>query len=293
MRRSRVRTDSLEIDPIEAGLALGRRLDGRSRRRSRGSAGELLLDLVEGGQHFTCTIDLDNRRGDALGGGHRPTYAPTAKTSIDGPGEYRVAFANVDDQLLLWVDGDLVAFEGGTAYDVDARSSAIAADIMPQTSDDDPGDLAPAGIGARDAKLAVTRLQVWRDIYYIADSWERTSRWRSGDRFRSPVRPISCCNLPYEPVAVGSFRGTPARRFPARRGPVLCDGRQQRRKLRRAAVVRRPRARRQDRAAQYLERRLLIGKALCVYWPHSWNRIPGTPIPFPLFPNFEDMRLVR
>ena len=43
----------------------------------------------------------------------------------------------------------------------------------------------------------------------------------------------------------------------------------------------------------YLERQLLIGKALCVYWPHSWNRIPGTPIPFPMFPNFADMRLVR
>ena len=43
----------------------------------------------------------------------------------------------------------------------------------------------------------------------------------------------------------------------------------------------------------YLERQLLIGKALCVYWPHSWNRIPGTPIPFPLFPNFMDMRLIR
>ena len=43
----------------------------------------------------------------------------------------------------------------------------------------------------------------------------------------------------------------------------------------------------------YLDRRLLIGKALCVYWPHSWNQIPGTPIPFPLFPNIADMRLVR
>jgi signal peptidase I len=43
----------------------------------------------------------------------------------------------------------------------------------------------------------------------------------------------------------------------------------------------------------YLEKRLLIGKALCVYWPHSWHQIPGTPIPFPLFPNFADMRLVR
>src|SRR4029078_2530517 len=43
----------------------------------------------------------------------------------------------------------------------------------------------------------------------------------------------------------------------------------------------------------YLDRRLLIGKALCVYWPHSWNQIPGTPIPFPLFPNVIDMRLVE
>ena len=41
--------------------------------------------------------------------------------------------------------------------------------MLPQTSDEDLGDLAPAGIGARDAKLAVSRLQVWRDIYYIAD----------------------------------------------------------------------------------------------------------------------------
>ena len=41
----------------------------------------------------------------------------------------------------------------------------------------------------------------------------------------------------------------------------------------------------------YLERHLLIGKALCVYWPHAWYHIPGTPIP--VFPNFGDMRLVR
>ena len=40
----------------------------------------------------------------------------------------------------------------------------------------------------------------------------------------------------------------------------------------------------------YLHRCLLIGKALSVYWPHSWDQIPGTPIPFPLFPNIADMR---
>ena len=76
-----------------------------------------MLDLVEGGQHFRCTIDL--KTGEAtLSAVGIADFSPTATTSVRGPGEYRVAFANVDDQLLLWVDGDLVEFEGGTAYDV-------------------------------------------------------------------------------------------------------------------------------------------------------------------------------
>jgi signal peptidase I len=42
----------------------------------------------------------------------------------------------------------------------------------------------------------------------------------------------------------------------------------------------------------YLDRRLLIGKAIYVFWPHSWGSIPGLPM-LPGFPNFGDMRLVR
>ena len=38
---------------------------------------------------------------------------------------------------------------------------------------------------------------------------------------------------------------------------------------------------------------LLIGKALFIYWPHSWNKIPYVNIPFPLFPNFARMGFVR
>ena len=43
----------------------------------------------------------------------------------------------------------------------------------------------------------------------------------------------------------------------------------------------------------WVPRELLIGKALCVYWPHSWNQIPYLDVPFPLFPNFSRMGLVR
>ena len=47
----------------------------------------------------------------------------------------------------------------------------------------------------------------------------------------------------------------------------------------------------------YVKRELLIGKAIFVYWPHSWDEMPipftDAKIPFPFFPNFEKMRLVR
>jgi signal peptidase I len=43
----------------------------------------------------------------------------------------------------------------------------------------------------------------------------------------------------------------------------------------------------------YVRRELLIGKALFVYWPHALDHIPGTEIPFPFFPNFARMRMIR
>ena len=45
----------------------------------------------------------------------------------------------------------------------------------------------------------------------------------------------------------------------------------------------------------FVDRRLLIGKALFIYWPHGLDKIPGTEIPFPygMFPNFRSMGFVR
>ena len=105
------------------------------------SGGELLLDLVEGGKHFTCTIDLKN--GEAkLTIESLADYAPTAKTASCGPGKHHVAFANVDDQLLLWVDGKLSRSTGARPT-TSRKCSAIAVTILPHTSAADLGDLAP------------------------------------------------------------------------------------------------------------------------------------------------------
>ena len=45
----------------------------------------------------------------------------------------------------------------------------------------------------------------------------------------------------------------------------------------------------------WVDRDLLVGKALYVYWPHSWDKVTigSATIPFPFFPNFERMELVR
>jgi len=258
------------------------------------AGGELILDLVEGGKHFDCTIDL--KTGEAkLSAGGLANFAPIAKTKVIGPGKYHVAFANVDDQLLLWVDGRLVSFEGDTGYDA-TKVFGDRRGIRPQTSDADLGDLAPVGIGARGAKLDVTRLQVWRDIYYIADSWERNSGSVVTDFH--PFDP-SLLELPTNPSMWNRFGERNEAIFPIGEEQLFVmgdnsaessDARLWARGTQRQTNIGWYRA---VPGGAYLDKRLLIGKALSVYWPHSWNRIPGTPIPFPLFPNVIDMRLVR
>ena len=95
--------------------------------------GELIVDLVEAGKHFTATIDLATGRA-VLGAEGLASFAPAADTSINKPGTYRVALANIDDQLRLWVDGTLVDFDASTEYNADDIWGSRE-NIIPQTSD--------------------------------------------------------------------------------------------------------------------------------------------------------------
>lgn len=281
--------NSLAINPKKEGLHWVGDLLLEADIEIESAQGELLLDLVEGARHFTCRIDLST--GEAtLSAGDLADYRPKATTSLKGSGKHRVAFTNFDDRLLLWVDGDVVSFDTDTAFDANkvfgSRERIIAA-----TSAKDLGDFAPAGIGARGAKVAVSRLELWRDIYYIADDYKR---------MRVPFDPVTDFNHPFD-SALYNLASDPNlwQRFGERNKADFALNNEQ------LFVMGDNSAESSDArlwagntdrgrpGGPYLERRLLIGKALCVYWPHSWNRIPGTPIPFPLFPNVGDMRLVR
>jgi signal peptidase I len=279
----------LRVDPAKLGVHWVGDLMVEADVDVQSSQGDLLLDLVKGGKHFTCTINVATGKAKMSIEG-AADFGPTAETSIAKPGRYHIALANVDDQMLLWIDGNVVKFDGSTEYDAgqlfDGREK-----IIPKTSAADLGDLAPAGIGAKDAKLTVSRLQIWRDEYYIADSWQHVHTNLITDFDNVDERTLIA--LPHDPSLWDTFAKRRHEDFTlgddqffvmGDNSPESSDAR--------LWCGPGPRSRGKP-GGSYLERQLLIGKALCVYWPHSWNRIPGTPIPFPLFPNFMDMRLVR
>ena len=286
--------NSLEIDQLRQGIHWVGDLVVEADVEVQQPGGELLLDLVEAGQHFQATIDLSTGAASLSAAG-AADYAPTGQTPIKGPGTYRVALANVDDKLFLWVDGDLVEFDGDTAYDA-GKVFGDRPDIRPKTSAEDPGDFAPAGIGGRDAKLTVTRLRLWRDIYYIADNSQNNEN-RIGNLITDfdQRSDRSLLKLAYDPSLWEAFAARRHVDFPLGKDQffVMGDNSAESSDARLWYSDAGMNMGRPQPGGSYLERKLLIGKALCVYWPHSWHRIPGTPIPFPLFPNFEDMRLVR
>ena len=133
--------------------------------------GKLSLELVEGPRRYQCHFDvtqgtarleIDGAPGSFLDADGAPAdTAREATEAIRGRGQHSLRFANVDDQLCLWVDGALVTFDGPTAY-------TSPPDLRPRWSPEDRGDLAPIGIGCQNLAGTVTRLQVHRDVYYVS-----------------------------------------------------------------------------------------------------------------------------
>jgi signal peptidase I len=245
-----------------------------------GGDGELLLDLVRAGVHHTCRINLADGKAtltrtdadgqplayeDDEGGG--VTQTVTAETSVKGPGSYRLRLSNCDHEVLLWVNGRVVKFDGPTTY-------ASLPLVSPVWSPADPGDLAPAGVGSRGVAVKVSKLKIFRDKYYIACDAQQANDYDAPARdireiFRDPTQ-----------WGEGGLFDPKYRRFVEFRlekdqflplgdnSPASSDARYW-----------------YDH--HYVERDLLIGKALLIYWPHTWNR------PVPFTPNFQKMGPVR
>lgn len=254
----------------------------------KSNSGVLLLDLVEGGAHFTCEIDVatgtatlrcDNDKVQFLSG-NQSVSKPTGATSIQRPGHYRIMYLNADDRIHLWVDDRLVEFDAA-----DYQRNEIP---IPKYSPSDPGDAEPAGVASLGVELEITRLKIVRDLYYTSVRGDEflPANNETGNYpdiiwkiFENPDEWSS-------PIGLKIFtdkKGKTDPMFRLRKGetadkdqflpmgdnsPMSSDGR----------VWDGP---------YYLERDMLIGRAVSVYWPHTLNR------PIPYFPNFKDMRFIR
>ncbi len=244
-------------------------------------AGELVFELVEGGRQFQCAIDVATGVASLSISGDSSLAAPTAETKLQGPGRYQVRFANVDDQLRLWIDGREIQFDSPTTYQPLGNFVPTEADLL------------PAGIASRGVQMEIRRIRLSRDLYYIAFSSDvdayaqpmadydlirtfgRLPTARDLDLFLSNSELWSVFN---------DFRSV---EFELDEGEFLAlgDNSGESKDSRLWAV--------EDQVGHEVPRDLLIGKALFVYWPHSEDRIPGTQIPFPFFPNFKRMKVIR
>ena len=249
------------------------------------ATGELAMDLVQAGIHHHCRINLadgvatltmTDPQGKSVsfeGSGAKSDSPkadsphPTARTIVTGPGTYRLRLSNIDRQMLLWVNGSVVKFDLPTTYECNAN-------LTPYWSPKDPLDLAPAGIAAKGCKVHVSALKIHRDIYYIAVESPFTS---TGDYDQYPPP-----NLFSEPEKWAEYESLFTTRrsveFELQKDQFFPMG---------DNSSHSSDARIWEAPEHYVDRDLLIGRAMCVYWPHPWN----SPVWFT--PNPGEMRRIR
>jgi signal peptidase I len=258
----------------------------------QGDKGRLSLVLVKGGRIFQCNFDIASG-GAELSIDGLESFHPKASTKLHGPGKYALRFANVDDQLVVWVNDRVVAFDSSTTY-------GPLDNGRPQED-----DLTPVRIGAAGAAVKASHVRVLRDVYYVAC---RDTMMIDYENQSNPGY------MHFE----GVEGATPADRFAAFLArPSLWDAFDHLKsvefKLDKDQFLMLGDNSPQSKDSRlwetdsygpriaYVDRHLLKGKAVFVYWPHSWDRVPGTAgwpffpngVPCPYFPNFARMRFVH
>jgi signal peptidase I len=228
--------------------------------------GELLFELRKGGRKFHCRMDVATGQATLSVSGHdMESFKPTATTAVRGTGRHDIRFSNCDNEMRLWVDGKVVAFDRPTAY-------ADLKNTMPDAS-----DYQPVGVATIGAKAKLNHLAIVRDLYYIGDlSYAEPQRFTGQPLGFSSVAHGADARLKNETERTIQFSLKADQFF------VLGDN-----------SARSKDGRLWEPDSYWVPRDLLIGKALYIYWPHSWDKIPLVNIPCPFFPNFARMKLVR
>jgi signal peptidase I len=250
----------------------------------KSSEGELLLDLVRGGVHYYCRIDVAtgaaklsivNAHGEAEAFGETGSSVQeiTAQTAVQGSGSYALRFTNVDHELRLWVNNTPVQWNAPAVY-------ASPALILPDLVDGAQGDLAPVGLGGKNVEVTYEHLRVMRDKYYVA--------LQQGEAYEYAKPPRSTV-FNFSTFQEINFLLS----FPRREDVIPLLESRQARVIELAQDQFMPLGDNSPASSDarywhepYVGRHLLVGRAVCIYWPHSWWNPWG-------WPNFERMKPIH
>jgi signal peptidase I len=199
--------------------------------------GEVTLELSKGPDRFRARFDLGNGFCKLLhvDKDDKETELDGKPTGCKGGGTHRLRFANVDQRLTVWVD-DALPFGDGVV-------------IAPPATEgpDKKNDLEPASVGLRGSGATLKHVKLWRDTYYTtqhnnnspstADAGNATIDFSDPDTW-APLRKLPVKTMYVQPghyLCMGD------------NSPESSDG----------------------RSWGLVPQRLLLGKALLVYYPFN------------------------
>lgn len=269
------------------------------------AGGGLLFEIVEGPRRLQCLIDVATGRGEfatqpVTGSANDRELLVDFETPVKGPrGSFQFRFSNVDDRLCLWIDDVLVrqiSFDPETKFLPPARPIQATA-----------ADLEPVSLAVSRASVRFSELLLERDIYYRAAQYDakhsqQYEEWSAPDsqtRMRELLSDPAHWTADYvRRHRVAEFNvGSDEFFVLGDNSPRSSDSRLWRSET------------------PVVPRRLMIGKAMYVFWPHGvpfmndgaglfsykYRASPGStepspPIPYfslPFYPQFGRMQRIR
>ncbi len=198
--------------------------------------GNLILELSRGPDRFQASFDLADGTCTLFrlpeSNSEKREKLDSQPTHVKGKGTYNLRFANVDDRLAVWVD-DKVVFGDGVAYK--------SVEKLAPTKENDLDR--PVSIGAPGAHVIVSKLKVLRDVYYTTGL------------DRPDVKDVVGFQ-PDNPDTFDSYKSAPTATYYVQPEHFLCLGDNS------------P-ASSDSRTWGLVPKRLLLGKALLVYYPFN------------------------
>ena len=280
----------------------------------------LALLLVEAGVEHECRIDLKtgtatmsvSLNGNPLDAFEQADGAlankATAATGVRAGAKHRLRFANVDDTLVLWVDGTPVKWSPSGNLQTD--SYLAFANRVPKSSPSNPLDAAPIAIGVEGGGATITRARAFRDIYYIAHgngnlglglfdytdvlgALSLSNTAESIEKYAKEIHNLTPEALSKKISREGLYRNA----ILSNANQWACSPMAKNRQYREFTLEKDGYFPMGDNSAassdarswneHHSPERLFIGRAVMVFWPHYWN----APVPF--LPNVQRMGLIR